>query len=97
MRSRRLIEQLPPPPPPERSFWQLLPRRNLRRALLLIIAIVAVIAIKRSGGLSLDRIFQQVAPAAPGPTTNPNLPNDPNMGFHHIEVRPPAPHDLPQK
>ena len=44
-----------------------MPRRNLRRALLLIIAIVAVIAIKRSGGLSLDRIFQQVAPAAPTP------------------------------
>jgi hypothetical protein len=85
VRSRRLIEQLPPPP--ERSFWQLLPRRNLRRALLLIIAIVAVIAIKRSGGLSLDRIFQQVAPA--GPT--------PNSSFHHIEVRPPAPPDLPQK
>jgi hypothetical protein len=90
VRSRRLIEQLPPPP--ERSFWQLLPRRNLRRALLLIIAIVAVIAIKRSGGLSLDKIFQQVAPAGPTPS-----PNSPSSGFHHIEVRPPAPHDLPQK
>ena len=95
MRSRRLIDQLPPPPPPpERSFWQLLPRRNLRRALLLIIAIVAVIAIKRSGGLSLDRIFQQVAPP---PTTNPDVPDVPSSGFHHIEVRPPAPPDLPQK
>jgi hypothetical protein len=88
VRSRRLIEQLPPPP--ERSFWQLLPRRNLRRALLLIIAIVAVIAIKHSGGLSLDRIFRQVAPA--GPT-----PSDSNSGFHRLEVRPPPPHDLPQK
>lgn len=92
MRSRRLIEQLPPPP--ERSFWQLLPRRNLRRALLLIIAIVAVIAIKRSGGLSLDRIFQQVAPPGPMQSSDPNAPNG---GFHHIEVRPPAPHDLPDK
>ena len=89
MRSRRLIDQLPPPP--ERTFWQLLPRRNLRRALLLIIAIVAVIAIKRSGGLSLDRIFQQVAPPAPRPAT------DPNGTFHHLEVHPPIPHDLPQK
>jgi hypothetical protein len=89
VRSRRLIDQLPPPPP-ERSFWQLLPRRNLRRALLLIIAIVAVIAIKRSGGLSLDRIFQQVAPA-PTPAA------DPTGGFHHIEVRPPAPPELPKK
>ena len=86
MRSRRLIEQLPPPP--ERSFWQLLPRRNLRRALLLIIAIIAVIAIKRSGGLSLDRIFQQVAPA---PTTAPG------SVYHHLEVHPAAPHDLPRK
>ena len=89
MRSRRLIDQLPaPPPPPERTFWQLLPRRNLRRALLLIIAIVAVIAIKRSGGLSLDRIFQQVA------ATGQQIPNG---SFHHLEVHPPAPHDLPQK
>jgi hypothetical protein len=91
VRSRRLIDQLPPPPPPpERTFWQLLPRRNLRRALLLIIAIVAVIAIKRSGGLSLDRIFQQVAPAPAG---------DPNGGFHHLEVHPSStrPPDLPQK
>jgi hypothetical protein len=64
------------------------PRRNLRRALLLIIAIIAVIAIKRSGGLSLDRIFQQVAPP---PTT------EPTGVYHHLEVHPPAPHDLPQK
>jgi len=89
VRSRRLIEQLPPPP--ERTFWQLLPRRNLRRALLLIIAIVAVIAIKRSGGLSLDRIFQQVAPAGSTPSV------DSNGAFHHIDVHPPAPHDLPKK
>jgi hypothetical protein len=86
VRSRRLIDQLPTPP--ERSFWQLVPRRNLRRALLLIIAIIAVIAIKRSGGLSLDRIFQQVAPP---PTT------EPTGVYHHLEVHPPAPHDLPQK
>jgi hypothetical protein len=88
VRSRRLIDQLPPPP--ERTFWQLLPRRNLRRALLLIIAIIAVIAIKRSGGLSLDRIFQQVAPA-PTPTT------EPTGVYHHLEVHPPAPHDLPRR
>jgi hypothetical protein len=86
VRSRRLIDQLAPPP--ERSFWQLVPRRNLRRALLLIIAIVAVIAIKRSGGLSLDGIFQQVAPT---PTTRPD------GVYHHLEVHPPAPPDLPKK
>ncbi len=86
MRSRRLIEELSPlPPPPERSFWQLLPRRNFKRALLLIIAIVAVLAIKRSGGLSLDRIFEQVAPAVPTQSAAPA------GGFQHIEVRPAAP------
>jgi len=89
VRSRRLIDQLPPPP--ERSFWQLVPRRNLRRALLLIIAIIAVIAIKRSGGLSLDGIFQQVAPVAPAPTT------EPGGTYRHLEVHPPTPHDLPHK
>ena len=74
MRSRRLINELPPPPP-ERSFWQLLPRRNLRRALLLIIAI------KRSGGLSLDKVFEQVAPAdKPQPAV-------PGGGFQHLEVK----------
>ncbi len=59
-----------------------MPRRNLRRALLLIIAIVAVIAIKRSGGLSLDKIFEQVAPAVP------TQPASPGGGFQHLEVRP---------
>jgi hypothetical protein len=85
VRSRRLIEELEGvPPPPERSFWQLLPRRNFRRALLLIIAIVAVLAIKRSGGLSLDKIFEQVAPAVP------TQPAGSGAGFQHIEVRPPS-------
>jgi hypothetical protein len=85
VRSRRLIEELEGvPPPPERSFWQLLPRRNFRRALLLIIAIVAVLAIKRSGGLSLDKIFEQVAPAVP------TQPTGSGAGFQHIEVRPPS-------
>jgi hypothetical protein len=87
VRSRRLLEELPSPqpPPPERSFWQLLPRRNFRRALLLIIAIVAVLAIKRSGGLSLDKIFEQVAPVVP------TQPAAPGGGFQHIEVHPPTP------
>ena len=85
MRSRRLIEELEElPPPPERTFWQLLPRRNLRRALLLIIAIVAVLFIKRTGGLSLDKIFEQVSPA--GPTQ----PAGSGTGFQHIEVRQPT-------
>ncbi len=48
-----------------------MPRRNLRRALLLIIAIVAIIAIKRSGSLSLDKVFEQVAPSVPSPPRQP--------------------------
>jgi hypothetical protein len=83
VRSRRLIEGLDHvPPPPERTFWQLLPRRNFRRALLLIIAIVAVIAIKRTGGLSLDKIFEQVAPPLPTQRSGPS------GGFQRLEVRP---------
>jgi hypothetical protein len=86
VRSRRLIEELEGvPPPPERSFWQLVPRRNLRRALLLIIAIVAVLFIKRTGGLSLDKIFEQMAPAVP------TQPARSGAGFQHIEIHPPAP------
>jgi len=73
VRSRRLLE--PPAPPPERSFWQLMPRRNFRRAFLLVIAILAVLAIKHSGALSLNQVFDRVAPAPPG-------------GFQHIEVKP---------
>lgn len=85
MRSRRLIEELEEvPPPPERTFWQLLPRRNFRRALLLIIAIVAVVFIKRAGGLSLNKMFDQMAPAVP------TQPAGSGAGFQHIEVRPPA-------
>lgn len=85
MRSRRLIEELDEvPPPPERTFWQLVPRRNLRRALLLIIAIVAVLAIKRTGGLSLNKMFEQFAPPVP------TQPAGSGAGFQHIEVRPPA-------
>ncbi|HVV50640.1 MAG TPA: hypothetical protein VHO06_13320 [Polyangia bacterium] len=86
MRSRRLITE-PPPPPPERSFWQLLPRRNFRRALLLIIAIVAVIAIKHTGGLSLNKLFDQFAPLP----TRPAAP-----AFQHLQVRPPPPAPRPK-
>jgi hypothetical protein len=86
VRSRRLIDELQPPP--ERSFWQLLPRRNFRRALLLIIAIVAVLAIKRAGGLSLDKMFNQFAPVVP------TQPTGAGSGFQHFEVRPsPPPHE----
>jgi len=85
VRSRRLIEELEEvPSPPERTFWQLLPRRNFRRALLLMIAIVAVVFIKRAGGLSLNKMFDQMAPAVP------TQPAGSGAEFQHIEVRPPT-------
>jgi hypothetical protein len=45
---------------------------------------VAVLAIKRTGALSLDKIFEQVAPAVP------TQPARPSGGFQHLEVRPAA-------
>ncbi len=48
-------------PAAERSFGSFCRAGNLRRALLLIIAIVPS-SPSNGGGLSLDRIFQQVAP-----------------------------------
>jgi hypothetical protein len=70
---------LQPKPRDERTFWSLLPRRNFRRALFLFFALVAVVFIKYTGGFSLNRLFEGVAPApAPGPSE-----------FHPIEVKPP--------
>jgi len=87
--SRRFNPKLPLPPsrsglpnplepPPERSYWALLPRRNLRRALFLILALGGVLVIKRTGGLSFRKMFEDVAPAPD------------SAGFQHLEVRRPA-------
>jgi hypothetical protein len=46
---------------------------------------VAVLAIKRAGGLSLNRMFEQFAPVVP------TQPAGAGSGFHHLEVRPAAP------
>jgi hypothetical protein len=69
----------PPEPPAEKSFWALLPRRNLRRALFLIVALFAIVAIKRMGGFSFAKLFDDVAPA-PAPESQPPL--------RRLEVRP---------
>ena len=63
----------------EKSFWELLPRRNFRRALFLLAALVAIIVIKRMGGFSFAKLFNDVAPA-PAPQTQPPL--------RHLEVKP---------
>ena len=68
-------------PPLEKSFWALLPRRNLRRALFLLAALIAIIVIKRMGGLSLDKMFNDVAPT-PGHQKRQARP------YQHLEVKP---------
>jgi hypothetical protein len=67
------------PPPPERSFWELLPRRNLRRALFLVLALLGVLAIKFSGGLSLGKVFDQMG----GQPKKSEAPAE----FQHLDVR----------
>jgi hypothetical protein len=71
-----------PEPPVEKSFWALLPRRNFRRALFLIAALLAIIAIKRMGGFSLAKLFNNVAPA-PAPVTDAQS----QPPFQHLEVK----------
>jgi hypothetical protein len=71
----------PREPPAEKSFWALLPRRNLRRALFLLAALLAIVAIKRMGGFSLAKLFNDVAPAPP-----PASPSEPPV--RHLEVKP---------
>ena len=70
-----------PEPPAEKSFWALLPRRNLRRALFLLAALIAIVAIKRMGGFSFAKLFNDVAPP-PRPVPQPQ------RQFQHLEVRP---------
>ncbi|HVR60939.1 MAG TPA: hypothetical protein VMU50_03520 [Polyangia bacterium] len=61
-----------------RTLLQRLPRRNLRRALFLLLALLAVLAIKRSGGLRLGSLFDSMAPPpAPAPA-------------YRLHVEPPA-------
>jgi hypothetical protein len=75
-------DRLPPrEPPPEKSFWALLPQRNFRRALFLLAALIAIVAIKRMGGFSLAKLFNDVAPAR-GPQKQQAQP------YRHLEVKP---------
>jgi hypothetical protein len=57
----------------------MLPRRNFRRALFLILALGAILFIKRMGGLSLSKLFNDVAPSA-APRSEPP--------FQRLEVKP---------
>ncbi|HEX3697427.1 MAG TPA: hypothetical protein VH374_18785 [Polyangia bacterium] len=60
---RPSLAKPPSPKDAPRSWTSLLPRRNFRRALFLILILLAVLAIKRSGGLGT--MFDAVAPPAP--------------------------------
>ncbi len=72
-----------PREPPERTFWQRLPRRNFRHALFLIAALLAIVAIKRmGGGLSLAKLFNDIAGPPPPAQQKPQQP------FQHLEVKP---------
>lgn len=73
--------------PRERSYWQLVPRKNFRLALLLVALIVAIVALKRSGGMSLSHMFDAFAPPVPAHKSQ-----EPATGtFQHMEVRPAPP------
>ena len=47
----------------ERSYLSLIPRRNFRRALFLLLALLAVVALKKSGGGFFSNVLDSVAPS----------------------------------
>ena len=69
----------PREPQAEQSFWALVPKRNLRRALFLIVALGAILFIKRMGGFSLSKLFNDVAPPPASKSEPP---------FQRLEVKP---------
>ena len=73
--------------PRERSYWQLVPRKNLRLAILLAALIVGIVAMKRSGALSLSHMFEAFAPPVPAARKA----GKPDGTFQHLEVRPATP------
>lgn len=48
--------------PVERSYLALIPRRNFRRALFLLLALLAVVALKKSGGGMFRNVLDSMAP-----------------------------------
>ena len=73
--------------PRERSYWQLVPRKNFRLAILLVALIVGIVAMKRSGALSLSHMVEQLAPPMPAASKG----GKPDGTFQHLEVRPDSP------
>jgi hypothetical protein len=69
------------------SWLSLLPRRNFRRAFFLLLILLAVLAIKRSGGLRLGTIFDAMAPPA---TLAPSS-EGPAYHLHVVPAKPGSP------
>ena len=69
------------------SWLSLLPRRNFRRAFFLLLILLAVLAIKRSGGVRLGTIFDAMAPpATPAPSSE-----EPAYHLHVVPAKPRSP------
>ncbi len=59
----------------ERSYLSLLPWRNFRRVLFLIFALLAVVALKKSGGGMFRNILDSVAPPSVPSTSRSSSPS----------------------
>jgi hypothetical protein len=70
----------------ERSYLSLIPRRNFQRALFLLLALLAVVALKKSGGGFFGSVLNGVAP----PATAPARPSAPPTTVH-IQLQAPPP------
>jgi hypothetical protein len=51
--------------PTERSFWEVFPKRSLRRALMLLMVLGAVLVLRRSGGVALNKLVDGLVQPVP--------------------------------
>ena len=65
----------------ERSYLSLIPRRNFRRALFLLLALLAVVALKKSGGGFFRNVLDSVAPPRSPAAARPR-PSSPETTVH---------------
>ena len=71
----------------ERSYLSLIPRRNLLRALFLLLALLALVALKNSGGGFFRNLLDSVAPPR-SPAAAPAHPPSPETTVH-LELQAP--------
>jgi hypothetical protein len=74
--------------PVERSYLSLIPRRNLRRALFLVLALVAVVALKKSGADFFNVLFNSVG-SAPPPARSAGAPRPVPETTVHLQLKAP--------